>query len=356
MLNLLLLLFSSSLKRCDILKEKFQRDLINFFLSSGKFKVYELGQDLQNKTIWMVEGTIGQLDEIMVVTTRADLETTKERLENHINKSYVGNRGIGVTLVVLSSSNEGIISKEDSAINSDFLVASAMLQIDMEDLSLVQQIGYTNSLKGILAFVENKKRIQANSKTSPYTLTNLLIALNVLIFIFTAIASKSILDMDTGVLIQFGALVRPLIDLGEYHRLISPMFLHGGLLHLVMNMYGLNLLGRILEKEYGKLIFGIIYLFSGIAGSILSYFFSNPMAISVGASGAIFGLLGSSVVFALKRKNIIRKSFLQNILQVIVINLVIGFSVSRIDNAAHIGGLLGGLLITAALDYGISDK
>ena len=156
MLNLLLLLFSSSLKRCDILKEKFQRDLINFFLSSGKFKVYELVQELQNKTILMLEGTIGQLDEIMVVTTRADLETTKERLENHINKSYVGNRGIGVTLVVLSSSNEGIISKEDSAINSDFLVA-AMLQIDMEDLSLVQQIGYTNSLKGILAFVEKKK-------------------------------------------------------------------------------------------------------------------------------------------------------------------------------------------------------
>lgn len=338
------------------MKEKFQRDLINYFLSSGKFRVYELGQDKQNETIWMVQGTIGQLDEIMVVTNRENFEITKELLVNYISKSYVGNRGISLTFTVLSTSKDSVITKDETIINSDFVVASAVVQIDMEDLSLIEQIGYTSSHQGVLAFVENEKRIQAKPKDSFLTLTNVFIAINVIIYIITATASKSILDIDINVLSTFGAIVVPLIDLGEYYRLISAMFLHGGLVHLVMNMYGIWLLGNIIEKAYGKFKFAVIYLFSGIVGSCFSYFFLKPTILSVGASGAIFGLMGACIVFAVKRKDTIRKSFLRSIFQVLAINLLIGFSTSNIDNAGHIGGLIGGLLITAALDKGLDEK
>jgi len=338
------------------LKEKFQRDLINYFLSSGQFGVYELGENKQKQTIWMIQGSIGQLDEIMVVTNREDYELTKELLEKHISKSYVGNRGIGITITVLSSAKDTVINRDETAINSDFLVASAVIQIDMKDLSIIQQIGYTNSLQGVLAYVENQKRIQVKPKDSFLTITNLLIAINVIMFIITATVSKSLLDIDIQVLIKFGAILKPLIDLGEYHRLISAMFLHGGLLHLVMNMYALWLLGNIIEKAYGKFKFGVIYICSGLVGSLFSYFFLKASSLSVGASGAIFGLMGACIVFALKRKDTIRKSFLQSIFQVLVINLVIGFSTSNIDNAGHIGGLLGGLLITAALDQKVAEK
>ncbi|NLM36191.1 MAG: rhomboid family intramembrane serine protease [Clostridiales bacterium] len=338
------------------MKEKFQRDLINYFLSSGQFKVYELGQNKQNQTTWMVQGTVGQLDEIMVVTDRDNYELTKEQLREHINKSYVGNRGIGLTIIVQSSVKDGVITKDETAIHSDFVVASAVVQIDMEDLSLIQQIGYTNILQGVFAFLENQKRIQAEPKASIFTITNLIIAINVIIFIITAIASKSIFDINIYVLRDFGAILVPLIDLGEYYRLVTAMFLHGGLLHIVMNMYNLWLLGNILEKVYGKYKLAVIYFFSGIVGSFFSYLFLKPSILSVGASGAIFGLLGSCIVFALKRKNTIRRTFLQSIFQVLAINLIIGFSISNIDNAGHIGGLIGGLLITAALDQKVVEK
>lgn len=339
-----------------MVKEKFQRDLINYFLSSGQYKVYMLGEDKQYQAIWMVQGTIGQLDEIMVVTNRENYEHTKEKLEKYISTSYVGSRGLAVTITVLSTSRDRVITRDATVINSDFVVATSVVQIDMEDLSLIDQIGYTNSLRGVLAFVENQKRIQATANDSLLTITNIIIAINVLMFILTSIASKSIFDIDLEVLLDFGAILGPLVDLGEYYRLISAMFLHGSLLHLAMNMYALWLLGNIIESAYGKLKFAGIYFFSGIVASFCSYYFLKPTALSVGASGAIFGLMGACIVFALKRKDSIRKGFLQSIFQVLAINLVIGFTTSNIDNAAHIGGLIGGILITLALDSGIGKR
>lgn len=148
-------------------------------------------------------------------------------------------------------------------------------------------------------------------------------------------------------LIDLLALVKPAVAEGEYWRLLTVTLVHGGLLHLLMNMYALWIVGPLAEALYGHVTFLAIYLITALGGSIASYlFFANP---SVGASGGVFGLFG--LVFAatyfhkpaLGRQ---ARALTSQIGVLIVINLVIGFGVggfARIDNAAHIGGLLTGV-------------
>ncbi len=147
-------------------------------------------------------------------------------------------------------------------------------------------------------------------------------------------------------LIDLLALVKPAVAEGEYWRLLTVTLVHGGLFHLLMNMYALWIVGPLAESLYGHATFLAIYLITAVGGSIASYlFFANP---SVGASGAVFGLFG--LVFAttyfhkpaLGRQ---ARSLTSQIGVLIVINLVIGFGIggfARIDNAAHVGGLLCG--------------
>ena len=147
-------------------------------------------------------------------------------------------------------------------------------------------------------------------------------------------------------LIDLLALVKPAVAEGEYWRLLTVTLVHGGLLHLLMNMYALWIVGPLAEALYGHATFLAVYLITALGGSIASYlFFANP---SVGASGAVFGLFGlvfSATYFhkpALGRQ---ARALTSQIGILIVINLIIGFGIggfARIDNAAHIGGLLTG--------------
>ena len=334
------------------MKRNFERELINYFLSSGLYRVYELAESGKGETIWMIQGSQGQVDEISVFTDAANFEFAREKFEQYINKSYVGNRGVAANFVILSTEQDPVIDKDNAVAVSDFIVSTSMAQIDVDRLKIVNYYGYSAVLKGVFSFVQYKENQKAASQKSKLTITNGLILINVIMFVVTVIASNnilSIIDIDSKILVRFGAKFNPLIDLGEYHRLLTSMFLHGGLLHIALNMYVLKILGSKMEEVYGRVKFVIIYLTAGISGSIFSYLFSNSLVPSVGASGAIFGLLGASVVYGIKMKSRIGKDFLRNIFQVIFINLVIGFTISNIDNAAHIGGLLGGLLITAAL-------
>lgn len=175
-------------------------------------------------------------------------------------------------------------------------------------------------------------------------ITIALISVNVIMYIITAILSGDIMDSDIRVLIFLGAKVNELICSGEYYRLITAMFLHGGLMHLLLNMYALNALGPFVEKVYGSAKYVIIYFVAGIVSSIFSYMFSE--GISIGASGAIFGLFGAVLIFSLKMKDRVGKGMLKNIVSVIGINIFIGISIPNIDNLAHLGGLVGGILIS----------
>lgn len=174
--------------------------------------------------------------------------------------------------------------------------------------------------------------------------TYVLIAINLIVYAATAYLSGSISDSDIEVLIFLGAKVNDLINRGEYYRLITCMFLHGGIMHVGLNMYALNSLGPLVETVYGKGKYVFIYFLSGIVSSVFSYILSND--ISVGASGAIFGLLGAALIFAIRMKNSVGKNFIFNILSVIAVNLFIGFSIPNVDNFGHLGGLLCGIAVS----------
>jgi rhomboid protease GluP len=137
-----------------------------------------------------------------------------------------------------------------------------------------------------------------------------------------------------------------LIVAGQYWRLITPMFLHGSIIHLGFNMYALYILGRRIEPLFGSLRFLGLYLIAGITGNLLS-FLLTPSS-SLGSSTAIFGLLGAEGVFIYQHRKLFGKQFqvaLRQIIQVALVNILIGLS-PRIDNWGHIGGLLGGFVFS----------
>ena len=178
-----------------------------------------------------------------------------------------------------------------------------------------------------------------------------LIFICILVFILMYVLGNGSTDNYT--LLVFGANVDTLTKNGDYYRLFTSMFLHIGILHLLCNMYSLYIIGKEVENVFGKVKYLIIYLLSGIAGSILSLAF-NHNTICAGASGAIFGLLGALLYFGYYYRTYLGATLTRSIIPVIVLNLIIGFTSSGIDNAAHIGGLVGGILI--AMSVGVPDK
>ena len=178
-----------------------------------------------------------------------------------------------------------------------------------------------------------------------------LIFICILVFILMYVLGNGSTDNYT--LLLFGANVDTLTKNGDYYRLFTSMFLHIGILHLLCNMYSLYIIGKEVENVFGKVKYLIIYLLSGIAGSILSLAF-NHNTICAGASGAIFGLLGALLYFGYYYRTYLGATLTRTIIPVIVLNLIIGFTSSGIDNAAHIGGLVGGILIAMAV--GVPDK
>lgn len=170
-------------------------------------------------------------------------------------------------------------------------------------------------------------------------ITYALIAINVVIYILS-LFNDSILQM-------FAVNRFYIVELNQYYRLFTGIFLHANLLHLLFNMYALYVIGMQLESFLGKWKYLAVYLLSGLGGSMLSIFFSNNF--SVGASGAIFGLMGALLYFGYHYRVYLDSVVKSQIIPLIVINLFIGFTVSGIDNWAHIGGLVGGILSCMAV-------
>lgn len=192
-------------------------------------------------------------------------------------------------------------------------------------------------------FLQGNKE-KNNVRQSNYkSITLILMGINIILFSLTAFVSGDILDIDSRVLLKYGAKVNILIEHGQFWRLLTCAFLHGGLMHIACNMYSLYIIGPEIQQIYGAVKYLIIYIFSCLASSLLSYFMSPYL--SVGASGGIFGLMGALLVFAIIERNKINKRYLSTILKVIIINLFIGLSINNIDNFAHVGGLIGGVFI-----------
>lgn len=156
---------------------------------------------------------------------------------------------------------------------------------------------------------------------------------------------------DPFVLLDYGATFGPLISDGEYWRLFSGMFLHSGLGHLLMNAIGLLIFGQLVERVYGASCFLAIYVLSGLTGSVTSFVFNND-AIAVGASGAIMGIVGALGGFFISKRSILGHMGRRNLTGVLILaaaNLFYGLVSTGIDNWAHLGGFLGGVIMGIAL-------
>lgn len=189
--------------------------------------------------------------------------------------------------------------------------------------------------------VENKK-YENIFKPKKIIITKILIIINILMYILSLFFG----DNSSYNLILLGANNRGLVLSGEYYRLITSAFLHGSLLHLFVNMYSLWIIGSQVETYIGKTKYLIIYLLSALMGSLFSIIFLAENSLSVGASGAIFGLMGALLYFGYHYRLYLSNTLTSQIIPIIIINLILGFLSSSIDNGAHIGGLIGGYLST----------
>lgn len=181
---------------------------------------------------------------------------------------------------------------------------------------------------------------QQKGKKLPWA-TYVVIMVDVIVFLLMELAGGS---TRTSVLIAFGAKVNPLIQQGEVWRLVTANFIHIGFVHLAFNMYALWSLGSFAEELFGHARFLLLYLISGIGGTLASYLFSQ--AISAGASAAIFGLLGALILYSWRHPQLWRSGFGMNLVVVTAVNLIFGMSQPGIDNFAHLGGLVSGAVLT----------
>ncbi len=187
-------------------------------------------------------------------------------------------------------------------------------------------------------------------KRRPYDICNkTVIGITVLTFVVLEILG----DTNNAVFVlKHGALYEPLVQQGEWYRLITACFLHFGIRHLGNNMLLLFFLGDYLERQVGHLRYVIIYLLSGVCGNLLSMAYelrTGEFAVSAGASGAIFGVMGALLYIALRNRGRGVQLNTKKLLFMALLSLYYGFTATGVNNAAHIGGLLGGILLSILL-------
>lgn len=200
-------------------------------------------------------------------------------------------------------------------------------------MKLTSEIGKKNDS-------EAKKAEDIFTKKNPI-ITKILLCINVIVYILSVIYGDRIV-------VNIGANYGPFVRNGEIYRLLTAAFIHVDFIHLFVNCYSLYVIGPQIENFFGKWKYLIIYLVSSISGNLLSIMFNGNVA-SIGASGAIFGLLGALLYFGYHYRVYLDGVIKSQIIPIIILNLLIGFMSTNIDNAAHIGGLVGGVLISIAV-------
>ena len=199
-------------------------------------------------------------------------------------------------------------------------------------VKLTNDIGEVNKI--------NQKQAEDLFAKKDPIITKILITINIVIFIL-----QLVLGWD--VVANFGANYAPFVKSGKFYVLFTSMFIHGNLIHLLFNMYALYIIGPQVESFYGKIKYLAIYFGSGILGALLSDIFLQN-SISVGASGAIFGLLSSIVYFGYHYRAYLDTVIRSQIMPLIIFNIFLGIVIPNIDTFCHIGGLIGGVLVSMA--------
>ena len=336
-------------------------NLLNYFITEANYNPMII-HGITNE-IWL-ENLNSEYKIIRIVShhihNKEQLDFDKFKLNRIINQ--VKKKTLSFTVKVLNiytdiedtkilSENDIYISKENDIDNPKLtnIFPNILEKTERKENGIEYFIKVTDNINK-----KNEKRTKTAEKIFSHkkiVVTNIIIAICVIMFALMYLLGNG--SEDIGTLLTFGANIDTLVKAGEIFRLFTCMFLHIGLLHLICNMYSLYIIGKEIENLYGKTKFLIIYILSGICGSLLSIAFSHN-TVSAGASGAIFGLLGALLYFGYYYRTYLGATIRSSVLPVIIVNLVIGFLSSGIDNAAHIGGLVGGILVSMLV--GVPDK
>ena len=240
---------------------------------------------------------------------------------------------------------DSISIKNDKELINNKLINNAFPSIktglidDKDNVDLL--INVTNDINEKTA--KDNKVYESVFKPKKIIVTNVIITLCVLVYILQLFNPK---------LLYLGANISDFVKMGEVYRIITCTFIHAGIIHLLCNMYSLYIIGSQLETFIGKARFIFVYIISAISGSLMSLIFTA--GASVGASGAIFGLLGSLLYFGYHYRIYLGSVLKNQIIPIIILNILLGFMLPGVDNAAHIGGLIGGYLATVSV--GVKNK
>jgi rhomboid protease GluP len=310
--------------------DKNTKMLIENLCNYYNFQIQQFGN--KNSYLWGLVDKNNIPNRIFIFFKKSE----RDNLKNILNELKSKNEEKINYIKVLITSNESEINRlEDNIIvfdakNNNILYVSDYIRNDCKEIERLVAFQKSN---------EKDKKF--------YIVTYSLIFVNVIVFLISVYLSKDIIDINPNVLDYLGAKDNALISNGEYYRLLTSTFLHSGIIHITMNMYSLFAIGPLVEKYYGRLRYILIYLLSGIFASLASFILSPYM--SVGASGAIFGVLGATLVMAYKLRERIGKSFLKNVMIVVVVNLIFSFSIPNIDVYAHLGGLVSGVILSGIM-------
>jgi rhomboid protease GluP len=257
-------------------------------------------------------------DSAAIERIREEVEAARMRLETHPQTE--------INLPSITAASSGPIHYQRIVTREDFSPQTA--NSEKQGKPLDQQRG--------------SSRIGQTNRQPVVTISLLVITIS--IYMLQLLTQYVVVGFDVPA--AFGLKVNALIENGQYWRLVTPMLLHGSILHIGFNMYALYMLGRRVERFFGSFRFLGLYLIAGITGNVFSFYFTPSP--SLGSSTAIFGLLGAEGVFIYQHRNLIGDQFqvaLRQIIQVAVVNLLIGLS-PGIDNWGHVGGLIGGAVFS----------
>ncbi|MDK0702329.1 rhomboid family intramembrane serine protease [Clostridium perfringens] len=328
---------------------KFEQDYFNLLINNYGFYVEDLKGE-QDKELWIALKTVKDDGKYAVIISKSYEE--EENLK--IAEDYLKSLGKSYSLhnIILYKSYD-----RDEKKDEDFSIDENCHRVivDVQKREVLKSDRSSEPLAKILEFLLKKKeepKVPWYKRLRCGKVTGILIGLNILAFLVCLIVAtalgagffRNIVEMNPQILYWMGAKHNNVIIFhGEYYRLVTSMFLHGGIVHLLFNMYALYILGDFIERIYGAKKYLAIYFVSGIVASIFSLYFSPVMG--VGASGAIFGLLGAALVFAYNEKDRIGKALVTNIIVIILLNVFIGLSMSNIDISARFGGFIAGAIL-----------
>ena len=347
--------------------------LVDFLVTECQYKIIYLSEDQQE--IWLEEQS-GAIKYPVIRLFRIDLDwsnwLSRDMERTSINAERIRrtlrNRSLKVESMYITAfppvdSFAHLIDKPFISADKKVEIKTVLLDRSIEEWELA---GHTIADLNVVPDTEEERNAQIETyKEDVFThikqneqeerqlfhfgkpfISYLFIAIQIIMF-FLMEGSGGSTNSET--LINWGAKVNYLIADGEWWRLITPIFLHIGILHLLMNSIALYYVGPLIERIFGNSRFLFIYLFAGFSGVFASYLLSP--SLSAGASGAIFGCFGALLYFAWQFPKLFFRVMGWNVIIIIIINLIFGFTIQGIDNAGHIGGLVGGFLATAIVHF-----